>query len=530
MSLSSDLDYPRRVVVDDIDPRITYEEGTWTLDVGSFDSLGVFGAPYNHTMHGTKSNGASFSFQFSGEFVQVRGAKENRRINQPQDVTSDNTTALAKWTCQVDGRPIQVTPYRESMYDITHNMLCEQGRLSRTAHTLTLNVTIDDPDYQIWWLDRIEYAPLPDAKLEKEVLKVDGSDPSIHYDNGTGNWFDLRGLYNGTGTTGASMTFYFNGTGVSLYGFNEGLERVWQSGGGRYFVDNSGDTTFVIPGSQPLPSTSDNRTDWYNQLLFTAPDLSAGSHKMVIAYTGVAQGSGPVQWLSIDYFYVMGSVGGAYLNSSSAVPGGSASRQHSSDKAAPVGAFVGGVIGEVVGLALIALAIFFFVRGIVRRKKREKYERTYYDSVPLNLDDIYAIPNVIASGALTSSHPPSSPSGTTPMSATSAYDPYHDSANRTSFQYGGSTVVNSPSLNPPLSPLVSNRLSVVIPFDEGSATGTSGCIQSPSASISQNWTDITRTRAHREVVSPTVVERRHDDGSIHYPPIFIDIPPTYTEF
>ncbi|KAF9255251.1 hypothetical protein L218DRAFT_884580 [Marasmius fiardii PR-910] len=211
MSYPSDLEYPRRVVVDDTDPRVNYEKGTWTLDVGSFDSLGIFGSPYNHTMHGTNSKNASFSFQFSGEFVQVRGAKENRRINRPQNVTSDNTTVLAKWTCQVDGSSIRTTPYREFMYDITNNMLCEQGRLSRSLHTFTLNVTIDDPNSQIWWLDKIEYAPLPDADLSKEVLKIDASDPSIQYDNATGNWRDISGLFNGTGTTGASMTFNFNG-------------------------------------------------------------------------------------------------------------------------------------------------------------------------------------------------------------------------------------------------------------------------------------------------------------------------------
>ncbi|KAF9257481.1 hypothetical protein L218DRAFT_975162 [Marasmius fiardii PR-910] len=211
MALPSDLEYPRRVVVDDTDSRIKYDSGSWTIDNNSFDSITRLGAPYNGTQHGTASTTASFSFQFEGDFVQVRGGKDNRKITRPDGVVSDNTTLLAKWTCSIDGSPITSGSYYVYMFDTTHNMLCEQSHLSHSPHTLTVNVTIDDPNTQMFWLDKIEYSPLPGANLAQEVMKFDASDSSIQYDNSTGAWLAIDKLFNATGTTGASANVIFNG-------------------------------------------------------------------------------------------------------------------------------------------------------------------------------------------------------------------------------------------------------------------------------------------------------------------------------
>ncbi|KAF9260634.1 hypothetical protein L218DRAFT_565684 [Marasmius fiardii PR-910] len=215
MAFPSDFAYPRRVVVDDTDPRIKYESGTWTIDNDSFDGITRMGAPYNRTQHGTASSTASFSFQFEGEFVQVRGSKDNRKITRPKGVVVDDSTQLAKWTCSIDGDQIQSGYYYAEIFDVTHNMLCEQSHLSRTLHTLSVNVTLDDPTTQMFWLDKIEYAPLPGANLAQEVIKFDASDPSIQFDNSTGAWISLSDLFNATGTTGASASVNFN----ALYQF-----------------------------------------------------------------------------------------------------------------------------------------------------------------------------------------------------------------------------------------------------------------------------------------------------------------------
>ncbi|KAK1227534.1 hypothetical protein PQX77_009441 [Marasmius sp. AFHP31] len=551
MSYPSDIEYPRRVVVDDTDTRIQYT-GTWSPDVGSFDDIGIFGAPYNHTMHGTNSNGASFSFTFEGEFVQVRGAKDNRRYNRPQNTISDDNAALAKWTCQVDGSPIRNTNYRGYMHDVTNLLLCEQGRLSRGQHTLTVNVNIENPDTQTWWLDKVEYVPLPTANLANEVLKIDGSDPSMRYDNGTGNWRSIAGLFNGTGTTGASMNFQFNGTSVSLYGFNEGSDRDWQAGSGRYFVDNSGDTTFEVPASKFLPNTN-NRTDWYNQLLFTTPKMEPGSHEMVIAYTGVQkQGEDPTQWFSVDYFYVTASEGGAQLNSTGTTAGSLPERTGTDGSSSNTGAIIGGVVGGVAGLVLIALAICFFLRR--RRTKRE--EQANWEAVPFNPDNMYAAPNAVGSGAAALSpqrNAPSTASGigsfSSPTSAFSSsypatssfYDTYRDSSSH----HRAPSLANTGSSAPfdAEGPLRPNRLGLSnpasMPTHDGYIPGVAGPAAG-AASISSHSTPLVGNQGgdakqpqgpETPSQSSQVVERRHQDSGLRYPrqeEVVVDLPPSYT--
>uniref|UniRef100_A0A0W0F163 Transmembrane protein n=1 Tax=Moniliophthora roreri TaxID=221103 RepID=A0A0W0F163_MONRR len=549
MSYPSDLEYPRRVVVDDTDARVKYE-GEWSLDVGTFDNLGIFGPPYNHSMHGTTQNSASFSFAFEGVYSRSAGriedslslpdprrihsssgSKRHRRVTRDPATTRDNATVLAKWTCQVDGSAIRKVEYRSALFDLTHNVLCEQGRLSRQPHTLTVNVTVDDPNTQMFWLDKIEYVPNPDANLANEVMKIDGSDPSIRYDNNSGSWKPIGILFNGTGTTGASLSLDFNGTGVSLYGFNEGSDKHWQGSSGRYYVDNSGDTTFEIPESRSIPGLPNNLTDYYHELLFTTPQLNPGSHEMVITFSGVKNGDDPLQWLSIDYFYITASEGGAQLNTTSTTAGSlptrdsdssSNSGSSTSDKT-PVGPIVGGVIGGIAGLALLGFAISFFLR----RRNAQNRAGGYYDSVPFNPNNMYATPGAAAASrpapTLNSGHTPysdnsvySTPTSPPPAGAhdhiSQGFDPYSDdhapgsvysgsnsnSANSTSQSYGGFTVANP------------------------------GPTTAPAPN--QNWADL--KSAQRDAVSTgPPIERRHQDSGVRYPQHgqIIDVPPNYTE-
>ncbi|KAF9255637.1 hypothetical protein L218DRAFT_950612 [Marasmius fiardii PR-910] len=534
MAYPSDLEYSRRVVVDDTDPRIKYDQGSWAMDTNSFDGITIFGAPYNGTQHGTASSSASFSFQFEGEFVQVRGTKDNRKVARPEGVNNDNTTLLAKWTCQVDGSAIKTTAYRPYAFDVTNNMLCEQGKLSHGPHTLTVNVTIDDPNTQMFWLDKVEYTPLPDANLAKEVMKYDSSDPSIQVDNSTGNWKTIGSLFNGTGTTGASASFKFNGTSVSLYGFNEGSDQTWQPTTGRYYIDNKGDTSFDITGSKTLPGLPNNKTDMYHQLWFTASNLNPGSHEMILTFNGVYK-SDPIQWLSIDYFYVTASEG-SQLNAGNPAGGGggksgegdqsSSNGGDTNSSKTNVGAIAGGVVGGVLALTLIGFAIFF----LKKRKAKENYAGQYDGFQPQNMYSSPVNPGFVSTGSYVglqhappSIHSTMSPNsmaqhttgsihrvpmltGTVPPMSTN-YDPYN-SANFGGSNYGGSSSTSDPA----------NRNSMVV-----SNPGAS------SSTPNQNWADM--KNAQRDAVSTTVTERQHQDSGIRYPQpgTVVDIPPTYTE-
>ncbi|KAK7062918.1 hypothetical protein VNI00_000416 [Paramarasmius palmivorus] len=333
MSQVSNKNYPRRVVVDDTDQRLQYS-GAWSLDTGSFDERGSYGAPYRRTMHGTNETGASFSFDFEGDYILVRGARDVR-----------NSGKAPTWTCQVDGGIIPVFSYGNPA-QVTHQVLCEQRRLSRRSHTLTVNVTIDNPADQTFWVDYVEFSHVPEANIDGETIRIDSSDwSSITYSNTTGQWEELLGGFNGTDQLGGTLSFRFNGTSASLYTFNEGSDEDWVATSGRYYIDNSGDTSFTIPGSKRLSNGS--RSDFNNQLLFATPSLSPGEHELVITFEGQKTGTRPIQWLIVDYFHVTAA---------------SASKSQF-----PVAAVAGGVAGGVVLIAGIALAVFFYLK-----RKRDK--------------------------------------------------------------------------------------------------------------------------------------------------------------
>ncbi|KAK1218866.1 hypothetical protein PQX77_018427 [Marasmius sp. AFHP31] len=544
MARPSDLEYPRRIVVDDTDPRVAYDSGTWNFDASTFDNFGIFGDPYNRTMKGTNSGKAGFTFSFEGDFIQVKGAKDNRKISRPANSTSDSVNSLPKYTCQVDGSSISTVDYRPYMYDITNNVLCEASRLSKGPHTLTMNITLNNPNSQMFWLDSIEYAYLEGADLSKEVVKVDASDPaSCTYHNNSGAWKGDSGLFNGTGDLGATMSFKFNGafrliqfcilrliphrlysypkgSSVSLYTFNEGSEGDWDRTSGRYFIDNTGDTTFDIPGSKPLPFNQQNRSDWYNQHLFTSNKVASGKeHEMVITYTGVTTGSNPAQWLLIDYFYVTGA-GASSSPEGAAGEGGGGNDGGSSDSSSggsktPVGAIAGGVVGGVVALLGVAGLIWLLMRRRRRRNgPRDLYPKEGFDPFMAGAPGDHAQEQYHDHPLSTNSPPPASEYTSRPP-AQSVY----------SSERGTNTLSYPPATT------------TATGMEPGSAYG--GCSAdggaksvagdgSTSRNQGQNFSDM--KSAQREAVS--VQTRQHQDSGVRYnqagPSQVVDVPPSYT--
>ncbi|KAK1221345.1 hypothetical protein PQX77_015846 [Marasmius sp. AFHP31] len=513
MARPSDLEYPRRIVVDDTDPRIVYDSGTWNFSALMFDNFGIFGEPYNLTMRGTDSNKAGFTFSFEGDFIQVKGAKDNHQISRPSNSTFfDSVDSLPKYTCQIDGSSIEVqkVDYRLYAYEITNNVLCEASRLSKGPHTLTMNISLNDPSLQKFWLDSIEYAYLEGADLNKEVVKIDASDPvSCTYHNDTGAWKGESRLFNGTGEAGATMSFRFNGSSVSLYTFNEGSNSDWDRTSGCYNIDNAGDAAFDIPESKPLPLNQQNRSDWYNQHLFTSNKVGGGKeHEMAITYTGVKTGSNPAQWLLIDYFYVTGAgANGSPEGADDGAGGGNngGGGDKSGGSKTPVGAISGGVVGGIVGLLGVAGFIWLLMR---RRRQRRDDPRELSPKEGHTQEQYHDHPQSTNLPPLASeymSYPPvqslySSELGKNTLS----YYPATTTATeaRPGSVYGGSSA------------------------DSG-ATSVAGD-GSTSQNQGQNFSDM--KSAQREAVS--VQTRQHQDSGVRYnqarPSQVVDVPPSYT--
>ncbi|KAK1215732.1 hypothetical protein PQX77_021652 [Marasmius sp. AFHP31] len=513
MANPSDLEYPRRIVVDDTDPRVAYDSGTWNFDASTFENLGVFGDPYNRTMRGTNSNKAGFTFSFEGDFIQVKGAKDNRKISRPSNSTDDSVDSLPKYTCQVDGSAIETVDYRPYMYDITNNVLCEASHLSKSPHNLTVNITLDNPNSQMFWLDSIEYAYLEEADLSKEVVKIDASDPTCTYHNTTGAWDGTSGLFNGTGVTGATMSFKFNGSSVSLYTYNAGSDHDWDRTSGTYFIDNTGNTRFDIPGSKLLPYNKQNRFNWYNQHLFTSNKVAGGDeHEMIIAYTGVSTESSQGQWLLIDYFYVAGTgASGSPAGAADGAGGGNnrGSGDSSGGSKTPVGVIAGGAIGGVVALLGIAGLIWLLVRG--RRQRRDGPRELY----PKEGLDPFML------GAL-GGHP---------------QEQYHDHPQPTDSPLSGSKYTSCPlAQSIHSSERGTNMLSYHPAMETAIGTGTKtlygGATSVADGSTAQNqgqsFSDM--KSAQREAVS--VQTRQHQDSGVRYnqagPSEVMDVPPSYT--
>ncbi|ESK95909.1 hypothetical protein Moror_12317 [Moniliophthora roreri MCA 2997] len=159
---------------------------------------------------------------------------------------------------------------------------CLVGRVRLTERIVTRSpcaygqVNTTDPETQMFWPDELEYVPTQGANLAGEVLKVDATD-----------------------TLGASLSFTFNGTSTSLYGFTTGSLTRRQASSAIYQIDGSRETIFGIPGSKPSPTNSSVYTAYYDAFIFTTPDLDPGTHEITITFTGVQSGSDPLQWLII---------------------------------------------------------------------------------------------------------------------------------------------------------------------------------------------------------------------------------------
>ncbi|KAG6826442.1 hypothetical protein H0H92_015769 [Tricholoma furcatifolium] len=260
----------RQVVVDDSDSQLQYSGQGWFADQGSEDNVGNYGPTYENTLHGTKENGDSSSITVWGTTALIK--------------IDNGTTWDPSWECFVDNVSIGSTaPFQ---YPENNWVLCGSSSFSDGQHTLTLKVSTSGNTF---WFDYITYVPSPSVSLQSAVIMVQNTDPDVIYGSG---WGALAGFANETSTVGSQVKFNFIGTGFAWYGFipNEYPHNEAQAS---YSIDGGSSTTFTLNG---LPSA--NSVTLYNQLFFTTPSLSAGSHSITVTYNG---GAGSATPFTLDY-------------------------------------------------------------------------------------------------------------------------------------------------------------------------------------------------------------------------------------
>ncbi|KAG7095879.1 hypothetical protein E1B28_006568 [Marasmius oreades] len=385
----------------------------------------------------------------------------------------------------------------------------------------------------MFWLDYLEYVPLTGMNLDGSTLRIDSSDARVVYNNASAQWMELGGHMNGTGVAGGNLSLKFNGTSVSLYTYLEGSEKDWSPSSARYHIDNAADESITIPGSKHL-SGSGNRSDFFNQLLFTSPDFLPGEHELTLSFDGVAQsGSPPIQWLVIDYFHVI--VSGTNISSNGAgVPSTSV--------------LVGAVAGGLVGLVAIGLSVYFFMKW--RKQNRRLQSTPWYGGTSggfglgysnhkytvvtpfIPEEDSHPSPTAYDVSRRESSMGRSRPSISTRTRTTTTYptstnrhlsnaststsDPLISSSELTSFSPNRTSSQRPPTV---LSPPNHSSESSPTYFD-------------PDADFTSDSTNA-GTRSTKDTGTPNVIHIRHEDSGIRLvprgnDPLPHDLPPDYT--
>jgi hypothetical protein len=230
-------------MVNDDDPGITYS-GAWT------HATGRGAGDYNDDVHWTSTNGASFTYTFTGTGIDVIGPK---------------SSASNHFSVAIDGATIgQFSQYATTGYQ-AQAVLYGARHLAPGSHTIT--VTKVDGTYL--QLDALRVIPNPTT--------VNDTDASITY---SGTWTHATGRgagdYNDdlhwTSTNGDSATITFTGTGIDCLGpmsSSDGIANVLLDG------VQVGTVQAQYPGSYAA-----------QQYLYQVRGLTPGAHTLKLVKTG----------------------------------------------------------------------------------------------------------------------------------------------------------------------------------------------------------------------------------------------------
>ncbi|KAL4254464.1 hypothetical protein ABKN59_003646 [Abortiporus biennis] len=216
---------------------------------------------------------------------------------------------------------------------------------------------------------------------------VDDQSGQIHYSS---SWIPLypapttkNSTVTLTTTPGSSFSFSFTGAGIVVYGTYLPLNGSTTSTAATYSIDGAPPFTNTNPTIQ---QEADNQVFWDSGL------IKNGDHTLSVVVTAVNENSAYV----IDYLAVVSKDASSSSTSASIPTSSTAVSVSRSKSSSPVGAIVGGVVGGVVFLALIVIALFFFLR---RRRDGKPYFYTSATAGDLLTNEIKPYSDMDDSGA-----------------------------------------------------------------------------------------------------------------------------------
>ncbi|KAJ7862911.1 hypothetical protein B0H14DRAFT_2575138 [Mycena olivaceomarginata] len=256
------------------------------------------------------------------------------RVSPPTSTRGNDFPAASRWTCSVGGIGI---PSSTLKFQENNLPLCNQPQTASGAHTLTIQV---NPKGQPFYINHLEYHPLPEAFSPSPVLVYWYSDPALTYGAG---WTEDDGI--STQTAGSNVTLSFGPPNATI---------------AHYTIDGGAPVTFQLTGQSGAQ---------YNQVIFTTPGLPNGPHNLTVTH-GSDINHTP---LSVKYFFV---------TNTTTVASPVSSLIHGSFSRCTI-AIVGGVSGGVFLLAVLG-DIYAWYR---RRQRRATGEASMFNPYPMSGSD-----------------------------------------------------------------------------------------------------------------------------------------------
>jgi hypothetical protein len=203
----------------------------------------------------------------------------------------------------------------------------------------------------------------------------DDQSPTL-WNSFSGNWtrYEQDGFNNNTVTAtptpGAYVSFTFSGS------------QAWLYGGLLTNATNNQIVSYPTADYKVDGFSAGTQKPWYDAVsgevvYFQTPVLADGTHKIEINVTT----ANSTNLFILDAFLITPSTGGDHsgVSTSRGVPAPSSTSSSIpivTSKSTPVGAIVGGVVGGIAGIAILALALWYFLR------KRTSSGQAYYFDKP----------------------------------------------------------------------------------------------------------------------------------------------------